>query len=279
MDAQQKATLPPDQVFNRGTRAGGLPVSTSLEGPPLINTRVQIRTRQLAMERLSVKPQVTILTILLGLCAGIASAEAAAQEPAADTTTQALSVFLDCNAPNCDFDHFRREITWVNWVRDRADADLHLLITVERTGGGGWYYTLDYLGRRAFAGLDKSLSYVSDPDDTDAEVRDGLTQTMGLGLVQYVEATPLAPQLRVVYEEPEVAVVERAEQDPWNLWVFEISLDGSLESEKRESSYSISGEVDADRVAEDMKINFELSGRYRRDKFEFEDGQVEVYTS
>jgi hypothetical protein len=231
------------------------------------------------MERLSVKPQVTILTILLGLCAAIPSVEAAAQEPAADTTAQAVSVFLDCNAPNCDFDHFRREITWVNWVRDREDADLHLLITVERTGGGGWYYTLDYLGRRAFAGLDKSLSYVSDPDDTDPEVRDGLTQTMGLGLVQYVEATPLAPRLRVVYEEPEIAVVERAEEDPWNLWVFEVSLDGSLESEKRESSYSISGEVEADRVAEDMKINFELSGRYRRDKFEFEDGQVEVYTS
>ncbi|KPK78502.1 MAG: hypothetical protein AMS25_15045 [Gemmatimonas sp. SM23_52] len=225
------------------------------------------------------KPQVTRLTILLGLCAVIPGPNAAAQEPASDTTAQALFVFLDCNAPNCDFDHFRREIGWVNWVRDREDAHVHLLITAERTGGGGQHYTLDYIGRGAFDGLDKSLSYVSNPDDTDTEVRERLTRTLALGLVQFVETTPLAPRLRVVYQAPEAALVQREEHDPWNLWVFEISLDGSLESEKQESSYSISAEVDVDRVAEDMKINFELSARYRRDEFEFEDGEVEVYTS
>jgi hypothetical protein len=167
----------------------------------------------------------------------------------------------------------------VNWVRDRQDADVHLLITAEQTGGGGWHYTLDFIGRGAFDGLDKSLSYVSDPDDTDTEVRDGLTQTMALGLVQFVETTPLAPRLRVVYQAPEAAVVQREEHDPWNLWVFEISFDGSLEGEKRESSYSIRGEAEADRVAEDIKVNFGLSGRYSRDRFEFDDDEVEVYTS
>ncbi len=163
------------------------------------------------------KPQVRKLTALLAFCAIIPCASAAAQEPAADTAQQALFVFLDCNAPNCDFDHFRREIAWVNWVRDREDADVHLLVTVERTGGGGWYYTLDYLGRGAYDGVRKSLSYVSDPDDTDAEVRDGLTQTMALGLVQFAETTPLAPRLRVVYEAPEAAVVQLDQDDPWNL--------------------------------------------------------------
>lgn len=223
------------------------------------------------------KPQVARLRIILALCAVSPWANAAAQEPAADTTAQALFVFLDCNAPNCDFDHFRREINWVNWVRDREDADVHLLITAEQTGGGGQYYTLDYMGRGAFDGLDKSLSYVSHPDDTDTEVREGLTQTMALGLVQFVETTPLAPRLRVVYQAPEAALVQREEHDPWNLWVFEISLDVSGEGEKWESSYSIRGELEADRVSEDLKINLGLSGRYRREEFEFQDGDVETY--
>ena len=43
---------------------------------------------------------------------------AEAQE--SDDRPQALRVFLDCN--RCDRDYLRREITFVNWVRDRRDA-------------------------------------------------------------------------------------------------------------------------------------------------------------
>ncbi|UCG88679.1 MAG: hypothetical protein JSW71_09130 [Gemmatimonadota bacterium] len=212
---------------------------------------------------------------------GVVCAESAAgQEPAADTTTQALFVFLDCNAPNCDFDHFRREITWINWARDRQDADLHLLITAQRTGGGGWQYTLDYLGRRSFDGVAKSTLFVSDPDDTDTEIRDGLTQSIALGLVQFVEATPLAPRLRVMYEAPELVVVEREENDPWNLWVFRIGAEGDIDGESQERGYSIEGYASADRVSEDLKINFSLSGEYDHEEFdEVEEGVTFVNTA
>ncbi len=221
------------------------------------------------------------LTVLLAAVTAISGSGAAAQEPVADSALEALSVFLDCNGRNCDFDHFRREITWVNWVRDRRDSQVHLLVTTQRTGGGGDHYTLDYLGQDVFAGLEKSLSYISDPDDTDAEVRDGLTQTIALGLVQFVETTPLAPRLRVVYEAPEVALLQREEQDPWNLWVFRLNFDGSLEGETLDNSYSVRGGASADRVAEDFKVNIDLDGRYRRREIEFVDedtDSVEVET-
>jgi hypothetical protein len=211
------------------------------------------------------------LTFFLALCTTYSGTTTMAQEPAADTTAQALFVFLDCNGPNCDFDHFRREIAWVNWVRDRQDGDVHLLVTTERTGGGGWHYTLDYIGLSAFEGVNKSLSYTSDPDDTDTEVRESLTQTMALGLVQFVEVTPLASQLRVVYEAPEGAVLERDERDPWNLWVFRIGVDGSIEGEASQREYSLGGSARADRVSENFKINFSFSGHYDREEFEIED--------
>lgn len=203
-----------------------------------------------------------------------------AQESPADTTAEALFVFLDCNGPNCDFDHFRREITWVNWVRDREDGDLHLLITTERTGGGGWHYTLDYIGRGPFAGQDESLSYISDPNDTDTEVREGLTQTISLGLIEYVKTTPLATRLHVVYDQPETAVVQREENDPWNLWVFRIGAEGSMDGESEERSYSIEGSASADRVSEDLKINFRVSGEYDREEFdELDEGETYVNIS
>jgi DNA-binding transcriptional LysR family regulator len=94
--------------------------------------------------------------VVLALCALPSWADVRAQEPA-DTTQDALFVFNDCNARNCDFDHFRREITWINWVRDREDSDVHMLVTAQQTGGGGWTYTVDYIGRRNFEGINKSL--------------------------------------------------------------------------------------------------------------------------
>ncbi len=223
------------------------------------------------------KRQLAKLSVVSALCTVLSWPEARAQEPTAETRSEILTVFLDCNARNCDYDHFRREITWVNWVRDRQDSKVHLLVTDQQTGGGGRHYTLDYLGQGVFAGLEKSLSYISDPTDTDAEVRERLTQTIALGLVQFVETTPVAPRLRIVYEVPEVAVLQREDGDPWNLWVFRLDFDGSLEGEELDKSHSISGGLSVDRVAEDLKINIDLDGRYRRRKIDFEEEGVEVY--
>ena len=70
------------------------------------------------------------------------------------------------------------------------DSDIHLLITSQRTGGGGRQYTLDYIGRGSLEGSEKSIVYATDPNNTDTEVRDQLTNMMGLGLVQFVESMP-----------------------------------------------------------------------------------------
>ena len=57
---------------------------------------------------------------------------------------EALRIFLDCGP--CDDDFLRREITFVNYVRDRRDAQVHVLVTRETTGGGGRAWTLEFYG-------------------------------------------------------------------------------------------------------------------------------------
>lgn len=66
--------------------------------------------------------------------------EAVQVAPATRTVTLPpgeLRVFLDCQY-ECDFDYLRKEITFVDHVRDSQSADIHALITTETTGGGGW---------------------------------------------------------------------------------------------------------------------------------------------
>ena len=51
------------------------------------------------------------------------------------TADSAVRVYLDCRA-FCDSEFLRTELTYIDWVRDRQDADVHLLITSQDTGGG-----------------------------------------------------------------------------------------------------------------------------------------------
>jgi hypothetical protein len=213
--------------------------------------------------------------VLLGLTPALLSAQIPDPEPPASST---LFVFLDCQGMafmHCDFDHVRREVTWVNWVRDRQDADVHLLVTVQATASGGFNYTVDLIGLRAFSGTQDTLLYVSDPDDTDPEVREELTNRLMLGLVRYVANSTIAGDLQLSYEPAVDAVAQDAqEDDPWNLWVFRVGANGSVNGESLQRGYSIGGNASANRTSEAFKFNWRASGRYSRDEFDIVDASV-----
>ena len=211
-------------------------------------------------------PLETLVVCVLGFLVLHPARQIAAQEPIDASGT--LRVFLDCQTFRCDFDHFRREIPFVDWMRDRADAEVHVLGTSERTGGGGERFTFAFLGQGRFAGRADTLAYVSANTDTDPEVRDGLVRTVKLGLVPFLAATPDAERLRVTWEGPDRALLAGASTDPWDLWVFTLGLDGDFDGESEERSLAMEGEIEAERTSENVKLRFQLSGRYGRDEFD-----------
>ncbi len=55
-------------------------------------------------------------------------------------STAVVGVYLDCQGQagnGCDQNFFRTEILFVNWVTDRAVADVHLLVTAQQAEVGG----------------------------------------------------------------------------------------------------------------------------------------------
>ena len=85
------------------------------------------------------------LLATLAVLSLMTAARMAAQQPtppAADSATKALAVYLDCQENGCDFQYFQNEITAVSWVRDRQNADVHILVTGQSTGAGGREYTV-----------------------------------------------------------------------------------------------------------------------------------------
>ena len=229
------------------------------------------------LKDISMRPWQPFLA-LFALC--VLGPPATAQDTTETAINGVLLVFMDCNGPSCDFDHFRREITWVSWVRQPQDADVHLLITSQRTGSGGTQYSLDYIGRRLFEGQGDTLTFTSDGTDTSAERREGLTQTIALGLVRYAATTSVAQQIRINFDAPLSDVADQTEEeDPWNLWVFNINANGNLGGESLERFYSIGGSARANRTSEEFKISWRLNGRTSRDEFDFVDEEEGIDTT
>jgi hypothetical protein len=107
-------------------------------------------------------------------------------------------VFLDC-AKGCDSNYIRNELTVVNYVRDRADADVEVLVTLRSTGGGGVEYSVRFIGQRRFDGIEQTLVDFSPETATDDERRKNLLQTLKRGLVRYVSDTAMADRLSVEF--------------------------------------------------------------------------------
>ncbi len=205
-----------------------------------------------------------------------------AQEPGAGASDVVLEVdgsvrvFLDCRT-RCDFDYIRQEIPYVAWVRDRQDAQVHLLITSRQTGAGGRENTLAFIGLQDMASISDTLLQVSGPTDTDSEEREKLTKMIELGLVPYVARTPRAAQIDVIWTEPEESLVAAVEAgDPWNSWIFRLRASGSSSGEERTSEYSISGSASANRTTEQVKTEIWTYGRYSESSFELSDGSTSI---
>ena len=178
-------------------------------------------------------------------------------------------VFMDCR--RCDTDYIRTEITFVNFVRDRQESDIHILITNQSTGSGGQEYTMAFLGRNQFAGLDNTLTYVTDQTDTRDETRKGMVEVIKRGLFPYIIKTPICEFISINFQQK---LKPTAVQDRWNFWVFSISLDGRIRGESTYSSKSIDANFSANRVTPDWKIRMGLSGDYDERKYEYEEETI-----
>jgi hypothetical protein len=181
----------------------------------------------------------------------------------------APNVFIDCNY--CDVNFIKEQIPIVNYVRDRKDADIHILFTSQTTGSGGTDYSLLFLGLNKFAGIDDTLKYVTNKTDSDDDARIKLVRTLKLGLVKYISKSSIADQMNISFRKPEQKSEQSKEsKDDWNYWLFKISSSGSFNGEKNYKYMYLSTSISANRTTEDLKLNFSLSNSYNESNYIYE---------
>ncbi|MBC8088796.1 MAG: hypothetical protein H7Z40_16140, partial [Phycisphaerae bacterium] len=183
-----------------------------------------------------------------------------------------LRVFLDCQGGvrGCDRNFFVQEMPYVNWVRDRFDSDVHLLLTTLNAGNGGRQITVNFLGQKSYSGKIDTLVITTLPNDADDRVRRDLLRTFQLGLAQYVARTPLASRMQLSLASGVIAPTMNAKavKDRWNLWLYRIDGNVSASGEQLVKNTNLSTTLSANRTTDRWKINTSASGSYNEREFQ-----------
>ncbi|MBI5218808.1 MAG: hypothetical protein HY958_07755 [Bacteroidia bacterium] len=212
-----------------------------------------------------------ILLILIFLSIRIFSQEKT--DTTAGLRNDAVKVFMDCNF--CDINYIRQNITFVNYVRDRKEADVHILITEQGTGSGGNEFTIDCMGRQKFNGMNDTLKFSTDANTTEDEQRIKMVAKLKLCLMRYVAKTPLADKIDISYALQDSGAIDVA--DKWKNWVFNINLGGYFNGEETYATTSVWGSLSASKITPDWKILFSIFDNYN-EKF-YIIGDTAHYTS
>lgn len=218
-----------------------------------------------------------ILASLAALFALAAPAGAQDPTPAGAVQDDLPRVFLDCQANGCDGDFLRTELTWLNFVRDRTLATVHILATSQSTASGGTELTVAFIGLGANSARVDTIVQASPQSDTFDERRQLVRRVISQGMMRFVANTPLAPRLAITYRAPAAAAAAsgtRGARDKWNLWVFRVSGNAHGSGEESQSFEATNGSFRASRITAQFKTVLELNGNYSESRYTLSDGEA-----
>ena len=98
---------------------------------------------------------------------------------------------------SCDSEFIRRELAFLDFVRDPKDAEVHALITKQRSASGRRFELLLY-GVGSYAGQDFNLQVATPNDASTDEERRAVLNKLKLGLIPYLLTTDLADSVSVL---------------------------------------------------------------------------------
>ena len=180
----------------------------------------------------------------------------------------APKIYLECHW--CSMDFVRENITFVNFVRDLTDADIHIYMSRLHTGSGGREYSLIFIGQNQFNGIKDTLKYYTNRTDTDKSIRMKMLKKLKLGLFRFFYKTDYANNFEIKFKaNPKKNIFSAPVEDPWNFWVFRASLRTSISGEKSRNSKYFRGSFSASRVTEDWKIALGFSNNYNESDYNY----------
>jgi hypothetical protein len=191
--------------------------------------------------------------ILLSVILALSFFDVFSQETASKADTlrkDALNIYMEAS------DFFKKEIPFINYVRDIKVADAYIITTEENTGSGGYVSTFFIIGQGKYKGMADTLKCSFSPDETLDNRRAKQVKTLKLGLMRYVAKTPLALYMNINFSEP---LSETISSDKWNSWVYSASFQAYSSGQKTYNYGYMYGTLSANRITEKSKFESSIS--------------------
>jgi hypothetical protein len=182
-----------------------------------------------------------------------------------------LRVHLDCR--ECFGDFIREAVDLVEYVRDPAEADIHVLVTSSETGSGGVERAVALIGLGRFKGLDFKMRAISQSGDTEDTQRQRLATAITIGLLNYLSHDGVKGGLAVEVEQTAQPGRAPGAADPWNFWVLSVQGSISMSGEESSRELDLSGDIGADRITDDWKITMGAEIEYSREDFDLDEDE------
>jgi len=176
-----------------------------------------------------------------------------AQDTGSAIVSGAPNLYIKCW--QCDMTRLKREIGFVNYVIQRQDADIVVLVTDQSTGNGSKYSIY-------FEGQGDNMNNLKDTmkidvlnTDSESVIDDRLIATIKKGLLPYLINSPIGN--KITYSiKIETQKKEEKIDDPWNSWVFSVSGRGRFSGQSSYDRVSFYSSLNAKRITEKSILSF-----------------------
>ena len=176
-----------------------------------------------------------------------------------------IKLFLKCS---CDSNYIRDQINYIDYVRDQEDANIILEVYGDPNGNRG-KYSIYFIGKKNFIGMDDKLSFESHPKMTNDEIRSGLKDKIQRGILKYLVKTTDINDLNISITKLDnnISDSDSLIVDKWKNWIFEISASGYYEKESSRKVNDFNGRFEVNRYTEDWRIETTLRFFKRIEEF------------
>lgn len=190
-----------------------------------------------------------------------------------------LTVFVDCNnyGSDCYSSYLRQEIGLATFVRDRLDADVHIIAKANWNNLGAQINTLFVIGQKKFSAISDTITYTIPANSTELEQRDIWTKHIKISLLPYLSKTQLVHALNLTMTPSEETKKDSGTiKDPYHFWVFQFSTNGSINGNRVSKEVSAYGNANADRETNISKSNIYLSASEQYNRYD-DNGKIYKY--
>lgn len=190
-----------------------------------------------------------------------------------------INLYLDCSYL-CDKDFLKREMPFVNFMRDPSDSHVQVIVKSENSASGRKRLSFRFIGLNEFQGKEDYYFTSIAPDISKEEKRVEILDLLKKGLFPYILKSEEASNFVLSYElKNDISTRDTIDDfDIWRNWVFRLNFSGWANIEKGYTNQNYNSRITINKITENSKFLSSFRLNNSKTNYDYPDYQFETKT-